>query len=47
MEVHPDPPSAKSDATTQYYLNKAEALLTNLVKLDKFVKTELQDLDSI
>ncbi|HMV43826.1 MAG TPA: 3-deoxy-8-phosphooctulonate synthase [Leptospiraceae bacterium] len=46
MEVHPDPPSAKSDSTTQFYLNKAEKLITNLYKLDRLVKTELVELES-
>ena len=41
MEVHPDPPSAKSDSTTQYYLNKAEDLLKNLLKIDRIVKKEI------
>jgi 2-dehydro-3-deoxyphosphooctonate aldolase (KDO 8-P synthase) len=38
MEVHPDPPAAKSDSTTQYYLSKAGKLLEQLKKLDSFVK---------
>jgi 2-dehydro-3-deoxyphosphooctonate aldolase (KDO 8-P synthase) len=41
MEVHPDPPSAKSDSTTQYYLNKTEELLKNLLKIDRIVKKEI------
>jgi 3-deoxy-D-manno-octulosonic acid (KDO) 8-phosphate synthase len=41
MEVHPDPPSAKSDSTTQLYLNQAEELLTNLLKIDRLVKKEI------
>ena len=41
MEVHPDPPSAKSDSTTQYYLNKAEDLLKNLLRIDRIVKKEI------
>ena len=45
MEVHPDPPSAKSDSTTQFYLNKTERLLTNLLKIDRLVKTGLVELD--
>ena len=45
MEVHPDPPSAKSDSTTQFYLSKAETLLKNLVKLDKLVKTEFEEIN--
>lgn len=43
MEVHPDPPSAKSDSTTQYYLNKAKTLLSNLKKIDRLVKTGLEE----
>ena len=45
MEVQPDPPSAKSDSTTQFYLNKTERLLTNLLKIDRLVKTGLVELD--
>jgi 2-dehydro-3-deoxyphosphooctonate aldolase (KDO 8-P synthase) len=41
MEVHPDPPSAKSDSTTQYYLNKARELLKQLITLDRLVKKEI------
>jgi 2-dehydro-3-deoxyphosphooctonate aldolase (KDO 8-P synthase) len=41
MEVHPDPPSAKSDSTTQFYLNKTEELLSNLFKIDRIVKREI------
>jgi 2-dehydro-3-deoxyphosphooctonate aldolase (KDO 8-P synthase) len=41
MEVHPDPPNAKSDSTTQYYLSEAKALLENLYKLDRFIKIEV------
>ncbi|MDX1960104.1 MAG: 3-deoxy-8-phosphooctulonate synthase [Leptospiraceae bacterium] len=41
MEVHPDPPSAKSDSTTQYFLAEAKELLTKLYKLDRVVKTEI------
>jgi 2-dehydro-3-deoxyphosphooctonate aldolase (KDO 8-P synthase) len=41
MEVHPDPPNAKSDSTTQFYLNQAEELLTNLLKIDRIVKKEI------
>ncbi|MEM7182770.1 MAG: 3-deoxy-8-phosphooctulonate synthase [Spirochaetota bacterium] len=40
MEVHPDPPKAKSDSTTQLYLKDAEGLLSKIVKLDHFVKQE-------
>jgi len=41
MEVHPDPPNAKSDSTTQYYLSKTEELLKNLLKIDRIVKKEI------
>jgi 2-dehydro-3-deoxyphosphooctonate aldolase (KDO 8-P synthase) len=41
MEVHPDPPSAKSDSTTQFYLDKTKSLLQNLLKLDRLVKKEI------
>ncbi len=41
MEVHPDPPNAQSDATTQFYLSKTKSLLRKLVKLDKLAKEEL------
>jgi 2-dehydro-3-deoxyphosphooctonate aldolase (KDO 8-P synthase) len=44
MEVHPDPPSAKSDSTTQFYLSKAENLISNLLRLDRLVKTELKEI---
>jgi 2-dehydro-3-deoxyphosphooctonate aldolase (KDO 8-P synthase) len=43
MEVHPDPPSAKSDSTTQYYLSETKKLLRKLVKLDTLVKEEFAD----
>ena len=39
MEVHPDPPAAKSDSTTQFYLNKTEKLLSVLKKIDRLVKS--------
>ena len=38
MEVHPDPPKAWSDASNQYELSKAPALLESLVALDRFIK---------
>lgn len=41
MEVHPEPPKAQSDATTQYYLKDARNLLKKMVELDRFVKIEL------
>jgi 2-dehydro-3-deoxyphosphooctonate aldolase (KDO 8-P synthase) len=45
MEVHPNPPEAKSDSTTQFYLNKAEKVLSNLLKLDRLIKTEFEDFE--
>ncbi len=41
MEVHPNPPEAKSDSTTQYYLSEVKTLLKNLLKLDELVKKEI------
>ncbi|MCB1315139.1 MAG: 3-deoxy-8-phosphooctulonate synthase, partial [Leptospiraceae bacterium] len=41
MEVHPDPPSAWSDASNQYYLDQAPELLRRLYRLDRLVKTEI------
>lgn len=41
MEVHPNPPEAKSDSTTQYYLSEVKTLLRGLLKLDRFVKQEI------
>lgn len=41
MEVHPNPPEAKSDSTTQYYLGEVKTLLKNLLKLDQLVKEEI------
>lgn len=40
MEVHPDPPSAWSDASNQYYLKEAPELIRKLYKLDRFVKEQ-------
>ena len=40
LEVHPDPPRAWSDSSNQYYLNAIDPLLTTLVRLDQFVKSE-------
>ncbi|MCB1190246.1 MAG: 3-deoxy-8-phosphooctulonate synthase [Leptospiraceae bacterium] len=40
MEVHPDPPLAKSDSTTQFYLKDIGKLLTRLVKFDRLAKEE-------
>lgn len=41
MEVHPDPPSAWSDSSNQYYLDQAPELLRRLHRLDRFVKAEV------
>lgn len=41
MEVHPDPANAWSDASNQYWLDKAPDLLRRLVRLDRVVKTEV------
>lgn len=41
MEVHPNPPEAKSDSTTQYYLSEVKTLLQGLLKLDRLVKNEI------
>jgi 2-dehydro-3-deoxyphosphooctonate aldolase (KDO 8-P synthase) len=38
MEVHPDPPSAWSDASNQYYLDQAPDLIRMLYGLDRFTK---------
>ncbi|MCC7477418.1 3-deoxy-8-phosphooctulonate synthase [bacterium] len=38
MEVHPDPSKALSDKETQWPLDKAEALLTRLLELDRWAK---------
>jgi 2-dehydro-3-deoxyphosphooctonate aldolase (KDO 8-P synthase) len=40
MEVHPDPAHAWSDSATQWPLDKTEALLKMLVRLDALVKSE-------
>ncbi|MBE7438515.1 MAG: 3-deoxy-8-phosphooctulonate synthase [Spirochaetales bacterium] len=40
MEVHPDPPSAWSDASNQYYLDQAGDLLRKLYELDRLVKNQ-------
>ncbi|MBE7411301.1 MAG: 3-deoxy-8-phosphooctulonate synthase [Leptospiraceae bacterium] len=39
MEVHPDPPKAKSDSTTQFFLSETKSLLKRMAELDKLVKT--------
>ena len=41
LEVHPDPPSAWSDSSNQYYLDQAPDLLRRLHRLDRFVKAEV------
>jgi 2-dehydro-3-deoxyphosphooctonate aldolase (KDO 8-P synthase) len=39
MEVHPDPEKALSDATTQYPLSAIKKLLTELLAIDRLVKS--------
>lgn len=39
MEVHPDPDKALSDATTQFPLKSIKNLLTQLLAIDKLVKS--------
>ncbi len=41
METHPDPPSAWSDSSNQYYLKQAVPLIEKLHALDRFVKTQV------
>lgn len=41
MEVHPDPPSAWSDSSNQYYLKDAPDLLRGLYELDRTVKEKI------
>jgi 2-dehydro-3-deoxyphosphooctonate aldolase (KDO 8-P synthase) len=38
LEVHPDPPSAMSDAASQFPLNNLEALLTEVKAIDELTK---------
>ncbi|SRR5690606_263545 len=38
LEVHPDPPNALSDASSQFPLNKLKDLLVKLQKIDKLIK---------
>jgi 2-dehydro-3-deoxyphosphooctonate aldolase (KDO 8-P synthase) len=40
-EIHPDPPSAKSDATNQLYLSDYESFVSGALKIDRLIKTEL------
>jgi 2-dehydro-3-deoxyphosphooctonate aldolase (KDO 8-P synthase) len=40
MEIHPDPDKAWSDGPNQWPLQRAEALLTMLVALDRVVKSQ-------
>lgn len=39
MEVHPDPDKALSDATTQFPLKSIKQLLTQLLAIDKLIKS--------
>ena len=41
MEVHPDPPSAWSDSSNQYYLDRTEELLKILYDIDRLVKAPI------
>lgn len=41
MEVHPDPPSAWSDSSNQYYLSRADRLLSDLYRIDRLVKSDI------
>lgn len=41
MEVHPDPPSAWSDSSNQYYLKDAPDLLRGLYALDRVIKEKI------
>lgn len=41
MEVHPDPPNALSDATTQYPLSQIKSLLKEMIGLDRYIKKEI------
>lgn len=41
MEVHPDPPSAWSDSSNQYYLKDAPDLLRGLYAIDRLVKEKV------
>ncbi|MBN1300556.1 MAG: 3-deoxy-8-phosphooctulonate synthase [Melioribacteraceae bacterium] len=38
LEVHPDPPNAKSDADSQLHLDELEGLLKDVLQIDKIVK---------
>jgi 2-dehydro-3-deoxyphosphooctonate aldolase (KDO 8-P synthase) len=40
MEIHPNPDQAWSDGPNQWPLERAEALLAQLVQLDKVVKAQ-------
>ncbi len=40
MEIHPDPDNAWSDGPNQWPLSRAEALLSQLVELDRVVKSQ-------
>jgi 2-dehydro-3-deoxyphosphooctonate aldolase (KDO 8-P synthase) len=41
FETHPDPKSAKSDASTQLSLDKAEKFIINIVKLNSFIRESI------
>ncbi len=42
MEVHPDPPSAWSDSSNQYYLDQAPDLIRGLFQIDRLLKTKIE-----
>ena len=38
MEVHPNPPQAKSDSTNQLFLSDLDSIIATLVRIDEIVK---------
>lgn len=38
MEVHPNPPAAKSDSTNQYYLSELDSALSTILAIDNLIK---------
>ncbi|MCB1145589.1 MAG: 3-deoxy-8-phosphooctulonate synthase [Leptospiraceae bacterium] len=38
MEVHPNPPQAKSDSTNQLFLSDLDSIIASLVRIDEIVK---------
>lgn len=45
MEVHPNPPEAKSDATNQLYLDWLEGIMAHLLSVDKITKGRFHEKD--